>query len=135
MHNSVVTELEEALRYSLIRMDDSYSDSLVSTIEDNARTVVRYASSVPLLLFSFITRSAALVAECVQSAGSIMFPEYLMVTVFISATYAKADSFIFRLAIPCREQITHKVTGNYDCTFIYESLAALLTIVDSQCIL
>ena len=135
LHNSVVTELEEALRYSLIQMADSYSDTLVSTIEDNARTIVRYASNVSHLLLFVMSRNAVAVTECVRSVDSIMFLVYLMVIIFTSATNANTNSCRIDLPIPYRDVVTHKITGNYDCTFIYESLSSLLAIVQLEFIL
>lgn len=49
LKNQVVAEMAEAIRFSLLSPTITYSDSIVSTIEENSKAIVKYAYTVHIM--------------------------------------------------------------------------------------
>ena len=47
LRNAVFAEMEEAIRYSLLHVTSSPSNSLMDTLYEDISTVIRYSNNVP----------------------------------------------------------------------------------------
>ena len=54
LRNAVLAEMEEAIRYSLLHVTNSPSNSLMDTLYEDISTVIRYSNNVPeFTLFTY----------------------------------------------------------------------------------